>query len=119
MAGLHGILAWGVAAVVVALVVVAALTATGRVASYRLLDRAILVEAGAAAIAAVAGLAVALTAAPPRDALHLLYGAVVAIAPVAARLAAQGRDARSIGRWVLAAAVVALGATVRSFMTGS
>ncbi len=51
--------------------------------------------------------------------LHLLYGAVATLAPGVARAAAHGRGAAGLGRWVTVGALVAVGATVRSFMTGS
>ncbi len=119
MDGLHAALAWVAAASVLAVLGAGALTASGRHATYRTLDRLILVQVGAGALAALAGAASAAGAAPPRDPLHLLYGAVTVILPVAVRAWAQGRPTRSVGRWVAVAALIALGATVRSFMTGS
>lgn len=119
MAGLHAAFAWVAAASVVVLLATAALTATGRLRSYRALDRAVLVQLGCSAVAALAGLATAVSLAPPRDALHVLYAAVGTLLPVGVRVAAQGRDPSTIGRWVTVAALVAVGATLRSFMTGS
>jgi hypothetical protein len=79
----------------------------------------VLLQAATAGLAAIAGVATFALTRPPADPLHLVYGAVAAAVPLAARGAAQGREARSIGRWVAVAAAVAVGATVRSFMTGS
>jgi hypothetical protein len=119
MDGLHAALAWAAAAAVVAVLGAALLTATGRLATYRILDRLILAQLAVGALAATAGAATATSSAPPRDVLHLLYGALAVIVPVAVRVWAQGRAARSVGRSVAVAALIALGATVRSFMTGS
>lgn len=93
-------------------------TALRWLASYRLLDRLLLVQLGANAVAAAAGLAVLASTAPPEDPLHVLYGAVAVALPTGVRLWAQGRTAATIGRWVAVAALVAAGATIRSFMTG-
>lgn len=103
----------------VVLLATSALTATGRLRSYRALDRAILAQAGLTALAALAGVAAAVALEPPSDALHMLYGTVGTLLPAGVRAAVQGRDPSAIGRWVTVAALVALGATVRSFMTGS
>jgi hypothetical protein len=119
MAGLHAALAWLVLAAVVGLLVVAVLTAAGRTRSYRLLDRVVLAHLALATLAGLAGVAAAAGGRPPADGLHLVYGAVSTGLPVVARMTAQGRDRAAIGRWVALAALLALGATIRSFMTGS
>ena len=119
MDALHLGLAWLAAGSVVAVLVTAVGTAAGPLPSYRVLDVVLLAQVAATGTAALAGVAVWLTAAPPQDPLHLLYGAVAFAAPMAVRLAVQGRDPRAVGRWVALAALVALGSTIRSFMTGS
>jgi hypothetical protein len=119
MAVLHAGLAWLAAASVVGLLVVAAATAMGRLASYRALDLAVLTQLVVTGLAALAGAATAASTSPPADPLHLVYGALDVFVPIGVRAAVQGRDARAIGRWVTVAALVAVGATLRSFMTGS
>lgn len=119
MTAAHVWLAWLSAALVVALLAVAIATATGRVRSYLALDRVLLAQGVIAGLTGAAGLASVVADGPPSDALHLLYGAVLAIVPAAARAAAHGREPEAVGRWVAVAAAVAVGATVRSFMTGS
>ncbi len=119
VSSLHTALAWLAAASTVALLAVAVSTAAGRFASYRLVDRVLLVQLATATLAAVTGGASLVSAGTPSDALHVLYGAVVGLAPIGARAAAGRGDVRRIGRWVTVAATVAIAATVRSFMTGS
>lgn len=87
--------------------------------SYRAIDLALMAQLGVTGLTALLGAVVAILATPPRDPLHLLYGAVVLLVPCIARVAGQGRGTRSVARWVAAGSLVALGATVRSFMTGS
>jgi hypothetical protein len=119
MGVLHAALAWLAAASVVAVVAVGAATATGRIATYRALDVTLLAQAAITALAGLAGAATYAAVGPPRDPLHLLYGAVTAALPLAVRILGQGGTARTLGRWVALAGLVALGATLRSFMTGS
>ena len=103
-----------------AVLAVAVATAAGRAfRSYRALDRVLLAQAAVTGLAALVGIGSKATTGLPADPLHLLYGALAALLPLAVRIWASGRTARSIARWVAGAAVVALGATVRSFMTGS
>ena len=118
MAVLHGALAWLSAISIVAVVAVALPTAVGWTRTYRALDATLLGQAVATLLAGATGALLAATAHPPADPLHLLYGALAAGLPIVTRIMAQGRAPRSIGRWVAVAALVALGATLRSFMTG-
>jgi hypothetical protein len=119
MTAAHVALAWLAATSVVAVLVLAVLTATGRArGSYRWLDATLLAQAVVTGLASALGVASFVSGRPPVDALHVVYGAVATLVPLGVRAAAQGRDARTIGRWVAVAAVVAIGATVRSFMTG-
>jgi hypothetical protein len=119
MSAAHVALAWLAATAVVAVLVLAVLTATGRTGgTYRWLDAGLLAQTVVTALTSLVGIAAFVAGRPPSDSLHLLYGAVTTIVPLAARTAAQGRDPRTIGRWVAVAAAVAIGATLRSFMTG-
>ena len=112
-------LAWLAATSVVAVLVLALLTATGRTrGTYGWLDAGLLAQAAVTALTSLVGLAAFVAGRPPADPLHLLYGAVTTLVPVGVRAAAQGRDAGTIGRWFAVAAAVAMGATIRSFMTG-
>jgi hypothetical protein len=108
-----------VAAAVLAVLVAALLPAFERSRSYRWLDRTIIVQVATTVLTAVLGIATLAVGGRLRDPLHLLYAVIVAALPVAVRLAAQGRPARTVGRWVAIAALLSLGATLRSFMTGS
>ena len=119
MPDLHAALAWVAAAATVVLLAVAIATAAGRLPSYRALDRALLAQLAMPALAGLTGGAALAASGPPADPLHLLYGAVAALAPGAARAAAHGGGAARLARWVAVGSLVAVGATVRSFMTGS
>jgi hypothetical protein len=114
----HALLAWLATAALVLVLAVALATASGRLASYRALDRALIVQLAASAVASLVGIATFVAARPVSDPLHLLYGVILTGLPTGARVAAQGRTARSVGRWVAIGALVAVGATLRSFMTG-
>lgn len=115
---LHAVLAWLAVAGAVALLGAAILTATRRDGSYRLLDRAILVQLGTLALAALSGLAFPVGGTLPRDPLHFLYAAVGLVVAPGVRTWTRGVDARRMGRWQVVAAAVVLGAVLRLFMTG-
>jgi len=117
MAPIHVALAWAALAAGVALLVVAVATATGRTASYRLLDAAILAQLATTAVAAIVGLVLPLAAYTVRDPLHLVYAVVALAAAPLGRYAGRG-DARRIGRYAVVAGLVVLGSTLRLFMTG-
>jgi len=117
MASLHVALAWAVVVSVVALAAIAGLVAVGRLRGRRWVDRALLVQLGLSLLAVLTG-ALTLPSGPPRDPLHFLYAVVLTVAPAMGRWIAHGRPDRSVGRWVAGGALVALGAVVRSFMTG-
>jgi hypothetical protein len=119
MTAAHVALAWLAATSIVAVLVAALATAAGLTRGYGWLDRALLAQLALTGLAVATGVATFAFARPPGDPLHLLYGGVAAGAPLAARIALQGRDPRRLGRWVAVAAAVAIGATVRSFMTGN
>lgn len=114
----HAALAWIALATIVALLVVSLLAVARPRRSYRAIDLAILAQLAATAATGLAGAVTGVIQAPPRDALHLLYGAVALGAPAVARAAAHRRGTRAVARWVAVGALVGLGATVRSFMTG-
>jgi hypothetical protein len=112
------VLAWlTVAATIV--VLVAALFSSRASGRTRLaVDRTILVQAPLAAITALAGLLVALTGLGPADALHFVYAAVVVSGLPVARYAVHRQGQPRFGLWIAVAALVVLGALLRSFMTG-
>lgn len=119
MTAAHVALAWLTVTSVVAVLVLAVLTAIGRTGgTYRWLDAGLLVQAAVAALTSLAGIVAFIGGRPPADPLHVVYGGVATVVPLGVRAAAQGRDARTIGRWIAVAAAVAIGATLRSFMTG-
>jgi hypothetical protein len=119
MTAAHVALAWLAATSIVVVLVVALVTAAGRTRGYAWLDRALLAQLALTGLTVATGVATFLVVRPPGDPLHLVYGGVTAGAPLVARIALQGRDPQRLGRWVAVAAAVAIGATVRSFMTGS
>jgi hypothetical protein len=115
---LHALLAWLAVAGALALLGAAVLTASRQDESYRLLDRAILVQLGTLAIATLSGLGVAASGTLPRDPLHFLYAAVGLLVAPTVRYATRGADAKRMGRWQIAGAAIVLGAVLRLFMTG-
>jgi hypothetical protein len=115
---LHAVLAWLAVAGALALLGAAILTATRRDESYRLLDRAILVQLGTLALAALSGLAFTVGGTLPRDPLHFLYAVVGLLIAPGVRFWTRRVDARKMGRWQIVAAAVVLGAVLRLFMTG-
>jgi hypothetical protein len=115
---LHALLAWLAVAGALALLGAAILTATRHDESYRLLDRAILVQLGTLAIAALSGLAFPISGTLPRDPLHFLYAVVGLVVAPSVRAWTRRLDARRMGRWQLVGAAVVLGAVLRLFMTG-
>jgi len=119
MGGAHAALAWAALGATGVLLVLAGLAAIGSRVSLRAIDLAILVQLAIAGLSAVMGIVTAVVQSAPRDALHLVYGAVATGAPIAARAAAHRRGTIAIARWVAVGALVGLGATVRAFMTGT
>ena len=102
------------------LVVVAAgaLSSRGNDPSRLLIDRVILVQLLLAAATALAGLVLALTVRGPSDPLHFVYAAIVVGGLPVVRYAVHRRARPSFGRWIAVAALVVMGALLRSFMTG-
>jgi hypothetical protein len=118
MAEVHGILAWIVAVAAGALVVASVAMAVGSARSRLWLDRTILALLVAAIAAASGGIVVAATAGPPRDPLHLVYGAAVLVVPVVGRYVARGAEPRRLGRMMAVVAVVTAGVALRAITTG-
>jgi hypothetical protein len=83
-----------------------------------ILDRAILVTLAVVAVAVLSGLVVAVTVGGPADPLHFLYG-LLALAAVPISRSIRAGDDRRIGSAVVVGALIALGAVIRLFMTGS
>lgn len=73
---------------------------------------------GAVAVAALLGIATAVTTAPPRDALHLLYGALATLALPVGAVLAVGRPARQQTIVVAIATIVLVILLVRLLQTG-
>jgi hypothetical protein len=117
MTSLHAALAFVALGGVLILLVAAGLTAAGVVRGRLWLDRAILVQALTAVVAAVVGLVV-LTTRPPADPLHLLYGALLIGAALAVRATLASRSSERLGRWMTVVSVVLVGIFVRAVMTG-
>jgi hypothetical protein len=119
MAGLHAVLAAG-AALGVALLLAAAVAASAGCGRGRhWLDRAILVQAGAAAAAGVTGIILLPGGNRPTDPLHFLYGAVLVALPLGLRLVAGRRPTQRVGSWLVVGSLIAGGVLVRAFMTGA
>jgi hypothetical protein len=118
MAGLHALFGWLTVASTIAVLVAALPGAIGRPSSRRWIDRAILVQVVAASVACLAGIVVAVTGSGPGDVLHFVYAAVVLGTLPGARYAVHGNTGRRFAGWVAVAALVVMGALLRSFMTG-
>jgi hypothetical protein len=122
MAGAHLLFAWLTVGATVVIIVATIPGAIDRLAmdtaSRRWIDRAILVQLAAAGAATIAGIAITVTASGPRDPLHFLYAAVVLTAVPVTRYVAHGRTGKLFARWMAVAALVVMGALLRSFMTG-
>ena len=118
MAEVHGILAWVVAVAAGALVVASVAMAVGSARSRLWLDRAILALLVAAVLAALGGIVVAITAGPPRDPLHLVYGAAALFVPVVGRYVVRRADRRRFGRIMAVVSVVTVGVALRGITTG-
>jgi hypothetical protein len=118
MAGLHALLAWLTVASTLAVIVTAIPGTIGRETSRFWIDRAILVQIGAAGLACVGGLAIALLQGGPGDGLHFVYAALVLGLLPAVRYAAHGTTGRRFAGWIAVAALITMGALLRSFMTG-
>jgi hypothetical protein len=82
------------------------------------LDRAILVTLAIVGAGGLTGIAVAVTEGGPTDPLHLLYG-LLAFASIPIARSLRAGDDRRIGGSVLVGALIALGAVLRLFMTGT
>jgi hypothetical protein len=118
MAGLHGVLAIGAMAALLAVVMASAALWAGR-GTRRWLDRALIVQASTAFLAAAAGAALLILGPrPPADALHALYGALLPIVPLVGRYAARRQSGARLGRSMTLVGVLAVGIVSRAFLTG-
>jgi hypothetical protein len=118
MTDVHVVLAWAAAAGIAALFVAglaAALGATSR----GWLDRAILLQLGTASAASVGGAVLIAMGRGPSDPLHVLYGAVLVVGPLATRYLARQEGTGRIGAAMTLVAAIGAGVVLRSFMTGS
>ena len=118
MDAVHGALASAAAVALGVLLVVAVAGIVRPSSSHRAIDLVILGQLAVTGAAAAIGLGVAALVRPPADPLHLVYGTVALVAPVGARAIGHRRGTASMARWVAGGTLIALGATVRSFMTG-
>jgi hypothetical protein len=118
MAAFHAFLGWLTVAATIAVMVAALPGAIGLASGRRWIDRAILSQLAAAAASGVAGVAVAVSGRGPREALHFVYAAIVIAALPGARYAVHAKTARPFAAWIAVAALVVMGALLRSFMTG-
>jgi hypothetical protein len=118
MAGVHAVLAWLTVASTLAVLIAAVPGAFGRETGRTWIDRAVLVQIVAAALASIVGLVVAVTQRGPGDWLHFVYAVVVLGLVAAVRYAVHGMTGRRFAGWVAVAALIAMGALLRSFMTG-
>ena len=104
---------------ITALLVASLATATGWLRTRLWLDRSILAQTGTALAAAVIGLVMLVAGSRPPDALHLVYGVVLVVGPLAARYVVRNVATRRTGGAMAIVAIVLAGVVVRSFMTGS
>ena len=118
MAGLHAVFAWLTVVATFAVIVAALPGAVGRGSERSWIDRAILAQITAVVIGAGAGLIIAVTERGPSDPLHFLYAAVLLTLLPGVRYAVHNSTARRFAGWIAVAALIAMGALLRSFMTG-
>jgi hypothetical protein len=83
-----------------------------------LLDRLILLSLAGLVVTIVTGGAVALVSGPPRDSLHLVYGAAALLPLPVARYAARSGSARRRAAYLGLGALTTGGLLVRLFQTG-
>jgi hypothetical protein len=118
MAAVHGSLSILAAVALVAMLAVAAATWAGAMRTHRWLDRSILAQAVSAALAAAAGVLVAIASGRlPTDPLHVVYGAVLVVGPVTGRYAARTQSSVRLGRSMTLIGVLAMGILVRALLT--
>jgi hypothetical protein len=118
MAPLHALLGWLTVGATVAVLVAALLAVSGAVDGRRWIDRSILAQIATAVAACVAGLTTAVMDRGPADPLHFLYAGVILGGLPGARYAVRSRSGPRFAGWIAVAALVVMGALLRSFMTG-
>ncbi|HSL34609.1 MAG TPA: hypothetical protein VK871_13220 [Candidatus Limnocylindrales bacterium] len=118
MIDVHVVLAWAAAAGIAALLA-AGLAAVLGASSRGWLDRAILFQLGTALAASVGGVVLVAMGRGPSDPLHVLYGAVLVVGPLATRYLARQEGTRRIAIAMTLVAAIGAGVLARSFMTGS
>jgi hypothetical protein len=118
MAGPHALLAWLTVGATVAVLIAALPAAIGGQSSRRWIDRAILLQVASTVGACLAGAAVALTGRGPGDLLHFVYALSVLVLVPGARYAVHDATERRFAGWIAVAALITMGALLRSFMTG-
>lgn len=118
MSVLHAVLAWSAVAGGACLLAASLAAGLGWARSRLWLDRAILIQGGSAFGASLAGvLALAIGGRPP-DPLHVMYGAILVVGPVAVRYALRDAPPRGLGGIMTIVALIVAGVLLRSFMTG-
>jgi hypothetical protein len=113
---------WLAAIAVAANVVLAAVSLAG-VATRRwnrlLGDRLVLAVLAATGLAALAGVWLAVTAGPPSDALHLVYGVVAFVVLPVARYVGRSGSARRQAGWLALGSLALLAVYARLLQTGT
>ncbi|HEU4919200.1 MAG TPA: hypothetical protein VFT20_05625 [Candidatus Limnocylindrales bacterium] len=117
MTDVHVVLAWAAAAGIAALLTAGLAVALG-VSSRAWLDRAILLQLGTALAASVGGVVLVAMGRGPSDPLHVVYGAVLVVGPLATRYLARQEGTRRIAVAMTLAAAIGAGVVARSFLTG-
>jgi hypothetical protein len=117
MSVLHAVLAWLAVAGGACLLAASLAAGLGRARSRLWLDRAILIQGGSAFAASLAGVMALATGARPPDPLHVMYGAILVVGPVAMRYALRDATLRRLGGIMTILALIVAGVLLRSFMT--
>jgi hypothetical protein len=118
MTDFHVMLAWTAVAGSASLLAASVATAVGLTRSRLWLDRAILLQVGTALAASVGGSVLVAMGRGPSDPLHVLYGAVLVIGPLATRYLVRQAPSPRLGGVMTVVAVLGVGVLIRSFATG-
>jgi hypothetical protein len=119
VSALHGWLAVIASAAALALAAVALFGVATRRWDRLLGDRLVLAVLAATGLAVLAGAWVALTARPPSDALHVVYGVVALAVLSIARYIGRSGSARRRAGWLAVGSLVQLAVFLRLLQTGT
>jgi hypothetical protein len=118
MAVLHQALGWLSLAASFGVFALAVGASARRLSARHWIDRAILVQLACAAATIAVGLVLPIIGTGPRDGLHFVYAVVTLGGLPVARYAVREKTGPRFAGWIALAALVVIGASLRSFMTG-